>query len=123
MFKTIKIVILLVIIAGLGVMLLPLGSVEYKDPEMTGTLRVPSFAMFEGECCMYSASFKSIRTAWALKREFEKIKDEYYVGKVCADGRKIYVDEKNHVIMESYYVEAGFPFNKFSVTYRQGDDC
>lgn len=123
MFKFIKMVILLVIIAGLGILLLPLGSVDYKDTEMKSTLRVPSFAMFEKECCAYTATFKSVRSEWALKREFEKLKEEYYVAKTCSDGRRVYVDEKNQVVVESYSVLAGFPFNTFSITYHLGTDC
>lgn len=123
MFKFIKMLILLVIIAGLGVLLLPLGSVEYKDPEMVGTLRVPSFAMFEKECCSYTATFKSVRSEWALKEEFKRIKEEYYVDKVCADGRTVSYDEKNQVVLEGYSVTAGFPFNTFTVTYNLGSNC
>ena len=49
MFKLIKLLLVIVVIAVAGVMFLPLGSVEYTDPNLTAPLVVPSFSMFEGE--------------------------------------------------------------------------
>lgn len=123
MFKLIKFLFFVVIVAVLGVMFLPLGSVEFKDPAMSATLSVPSFSMFEGETGAYIANFQSIRSQWALEQEFEKIMKEKYASHVCPDGRTVYFDQKNYITIYDYAVEQGFPFSRFSVEYGRGNSC
>lgn len=121
MFKLLKLLILLVVLVGAGVMFLPLGSVDYKDPNMAGNLVVPSFSMFEGEMLNasgeYVATFQTVRSEWALEREFERMLSEKYVEKTCGDGEVGYVDEANRVVVRGYTIDGGIPFSKYSVTY------
>lgn len=127
MFKLLRLIIVLVIVVGLGVMFLPLGSVEYKDPQMAGTLVVPSFAMFEGEVMNsggeYVANFQTVRSEWALEQEFGKMLADKYQETVCSDGKAGYLDANNHIVMRNYYIEGGLPFSKYAVTYTIGDNC
>lgn len=123
MFKLLKILVFIVVLAVLGVMFLPIGSVEYKDPQMAGTIRVPSFAIFEGETGNYEAKFKSVRSSWALEQEFERILSDTYVKHECTDGKVVYYDQKNYVTVDGYQIEQGFPFSSFTVKYRSGNSC
>lgn len=123
MFKLLKFLIFVVVLVALGVMFLPLGSVDYKDPGMAGTLRVPSFAVFEGETGNYEAKFKSVRSGWALEQEFEKILQENYIKHECEDGEVVYYDQKNYLTIYGYTIEQGFPFNSFVVDYKRGNQC
>lgn len=123
MFKLIKLIIILAIVATAGVMFLPLGSVEFKDPGLTAPLIVPAFSMFEGETGNYTANFQTIRSEWALRQEFEKILNEKYVRYVCPNDEVVYYDQKNYITIYTYNIEQGFPFTKYSVDYKQGNQC
>lgn len=127
MFKLLRLLIIVVLIVGAGALFLPLGSVEYKDPEVAGTLRVPSFSILEQETLesdgKYKAEFKSVRSQWALEQEFERIMKDNYVETVCSDGKSAHLDEKNQVIVYSYDVQQGVPFSVYSVVYVRGGSC
>lgn len=123
MFKLIKLIIFLAIVAITGVMFLPLGSVEFKDPELTAPLVVPAFSMFEGETGNYVANFQTIRSLWAIKREFKEILENNYISHTCPGGITVYFDQKNYITIYSYTVEQGYPMTKFSITYGQGNQC
>lgn len=127
MFKLLRLLIVVVLIVAAGALFLPLGSVEYKDPEVAGTLRVPSFSMFEQETIesdgKYKAEFKSVRSQWALEQEFERIMKDNYVDTVCSDGQEAHLDQKNQVIVYSYDVQQQIPFSEYSVEYSRGSSC
>jgi len=126
MFKLLKLLILMIIIVGAGAMFLPLGSVEYKDPQMAGVLVVPSLSMLEKETTVegdYVAEFQTVRSEWALEQEFTRILSEKYTEKVCADGETGYVNVNNQVVLRKYQIESGFPFSKFVINYTTGTDC
>ncbi len=127
MFKLLRLLIIIVVLVGAGAMFLPLGSVEYKDPNMKGALMVPSFSMFEGEVMNgegdYVANFQSVRSEWALTQEFERMLGEKYTETVCSDGKTAYLDTNNHIILKSYMIQGSFPFSKYNVNYRIGDSC
>lgn len=123
MFKLIKLIIILAIVATAGVMFLPLGSVEFKDPELTAPLTVPAFSMFEGETGNYTANFQTIRSKWALDQEFEKILNDNYVRYECPNDEVVYYDQKNYITIYSYEIEQGFPFTKYSIDFRRGNQC
>jgi len=126
MFKLLKLLILMVIIVGVGAMFLPLGSVEYRDPQMAGVLVVPSLSMLEKETMVdgdYVAEFQTVRSEWALEQEFAKMLSEKYTERVCVDGKVGYVSENNQIVLESYQIESGFPFSKFIINYKTGLDC
>lgn len=126
MFKLLKLLILMVIIVGAGAMFLPLGSVEYKDPQMAGALVVPSLSMLEKETTVdgeYVAEFQTVRSEWALEQEFTRMLSEKYTEKVCADGEMGYVSKNNQVVLRKYQIESGFPLSKFMITYKTGIDC
>lgn len=123
MFKLIKLLLVLTVVAVAGVMFLPLGSVEYTDPNLTAPLTVPSFSMFEGETGAYQASFQSVRSSWALEQEMEKILAEHYIAHECPDGKKVYFDQKNYITIYGYIIEQGFPFSKYAIEYGRGNSC
>lgn len=123
MFKLLKLLILVAIIAVAGVMFLPLGSVEYRDDKLTAPLSVPSFSIFEDETYNYVAKFKTVRSEWALKQEFEKIMQDKYASHECSDGRTVYYDLKNQITINSYSIESGFPFSAYTVDYSRGNQC
>lgn len=127
MFKLLRLLIVIIVLVGAGAMFLPLGSVEYKDPEMKGTLIVPSFSMFDGEVMNsngdYVANFQSVRSEWALSQEFERMLNEKYTEIVCSDGKTAYLDSNNHIILKSYVLQGSFPLSKYSVSYGIGDSC
>lgn len=127
MLKLLRLIIILVIIVGAGAMFLPLGTVDYKDPNMAGNLVVPSLSMFEGETLNtdgeYVANFQTVRSEWALKQEFEKMLGEKYTEKVCSDGKVGYENEVNRIVVRNYQIESDFPFSKFVINYKTGLDC
>lgn len=123
MFKLLKLLIIVAILAVAGVMFLPLGSIEYRDDKMTAPLSVPSFSIFEEETGSYIARFKTVRSEWALKQEFEKIMQDKYVSHECSDGQIVYYDLKNQITINSYTIESGFPFSTYTIDYSRGNQC
>ena len=123
MFKLIKLLLVIVVIAVAGVMFLPLGSVEYTDPNLTAPLVVPSFSMFEGEDGAYAAKFQSVRSSWALEQEMDKILAERYIAHECADDTKVYFDQKNYITIYGYTIEQGFPFSEYTIEYGRANSC
>lgn len=123
MFKLIKLLIFLAIIAVAGVMFLPLGSVEFKDPELTAPLVIPVFSMFKGETGNYVANFETLRSSWALEQEFEKILKDNYINHTCDDGAVVYFDQKNYITIYGFTVEQDFPLSKYSIEYGRGNQC
>ena len=70
---------------------------------------------------MYSAEFKSVRSAYILKKEFDNIVKNY---KILRCNNQIYFyDEKNDITITEYSIERGFLFNKFYIVFDEGNSC
>ena len=70
---------------------------------------------------MYSADFKSVRSAYILKKEFDNIVKNY---KILRCNNQIYFyDEKNDITITEYSIERGFLFNKFYIVFDEGNSC
>ena len=97
------------------------GTKKYKSSNSGIMLNIPKFSRFKEECCMYSASFESIRTKASLKKEIEK-ELEKYEKIYCNDGEFYYNREKDFTVI-SYDIEDGRLFNKFSIVFDKGNYC
>ena len=127
MFKLIRLIIILAVIATAGVMFLPLGSVEFKDPNLTSPLVVPAFSMFEEEATNdsdnFTAYFQTIRSGWAVEEEMKRILKDKYIEYICPNDEVVYYDQKNYITIYTWNVEQGFPFTKYSIDFGRGNQC
>ena len=112
---------LLIIIAFLiiGIKFIPFGTIKYKNENMASTLIIPKLSIFDDECCMFSANFKSFRSQYVLKKELAKIMDNYE--KKTCNSKTYYYDLENDITITEYGVQGGFPMNKFYIVYDKGE--
>lgn len=121
--KTRKRFILISILCLIFVLLLlfPYGKTNYQSEASGKILDVPKFSKLSEECCSYSATFTSIRSYVSLKSEMKKIIDNYE--KLSCDGKEYYYSKEGDFTITEYGVKKGLIFNKFYITYGNGNSC
>lgn len=119
MKKKIIIFLGIIIIIILGIKFIPFGSMNYRTKEMASNLVIPRLSVFEKECCMFSANFKSFRSKYSLEKELNNIMDKYE--KRTCNSKIYYYDKVNNITITDYGVKLGFLINSFYITYDKGD--
>ena len=71
------IIIIILIAVLIGIKFIPFGYHEYQDKKMMSNLTIPKLSVFDEECCMFSANFKSFRSVYSLKKELNNIMNNY----------------------------------------------
>ena len=116
MKKYIKLIIIIILIAVLiGIKFIPFGYHEYQDKKMMSNLTIPKLSVFDEECCMFSANFKSFRSVYSLKKELNNIMNNYE--KISCNSRTYYYDRKNDITITDYGVQSGFIINSFFICH------
>lgn len=124
MKKSIKFVLVIIlsiiILCVIGIKFIPFGNKSYKnDKIMAPSLIIPKLSIFEEECCMFSASFKSFRSKSSLEKELDKIMKNYE--KKTCNSKIYYYDKENDITITDYGFEQGFFMNKFYIVYDKGN--
>lgn len=121
--KTRKRLILISILCLILAILLmfPFGVTNYKSEASGKILDVPKFSKLSEECCMYSATFKSVRSYSSLKLELENIMSQYE--KLDCDGKNYFYNKEEDFTVTEYGVKRGVIFNEFYITYGNGNSC
>lgn len=102
-------------------LMIPYGVTNYQSEASEKILDVPKFIKLKEECCNYSATFSTLRSAWSLKHDLKKIISEYQI--LECDGKTYYYNaEKDYTITE-YGVRNGVIFNQVYITYGIGNSC
>lgn len=112
-------VLITIIIFVMGIKFVPFGSKNYKNDKMASTLTIPKLSIFDEECCMFSANFKSFRSKYSLEKELNRIMGNYEK-KVCED-KTYYYDKENDITITEYGVKIGFIMNSFYIVYDKGN--
>lgn len=102
-------------------LLFPYGLTNYQSEASGKILDVPKFSKLKEECCMYNATFSSIRSASSLKMDLKKVLSIYK--KMNCDGKEYYYNEKEDFTVVEYGVKKKFIFNEFYLTYGKGNSC
>ena len=121
--KLLRALVIILVVMLIGVKFLPFGTRKFESETTGKTFAVPSLATPSGECCMYAATFKTLRGVWSLGKDVERILARDYEEKVCANGAKVYYDETQDVTVRSYSVRLGFPMNEVVISYDLGKSC
>ena len=124
MKKSLKIFLILVAIIIASYVIFtyfPFGLQKYQSKNSDITFNVPGFSTFKEECCMFNASFKSIRSTFSIKKELEKELKNYE--KVNCNNKTYYYNKNQDFTITEYYVNNGFIFNNFSITFDKGNLC
>ncbi len=114
----ILIVILLLLIL---LMLIPFGKDLYLSGASNKNLEAPKFMKLKEECCSYTATFSSPRSVMALKKDMEKIIEEYKV--LQCDNKTFYYNASENYTITDYSFKKGILFNQLSITYGVGNSC
>lgn len=85
------------------------------------SLEVPKLSSVKSECCLYSATFKSISSVSVLEEELENIISKYY--KITCDNNTYYYNMTDDITITEYGVDSGFIFNTFYINYSKGNYC
>jgi hypothetical protein len=117
--KIIFIIVGIILVVVLCFKNIPFGTTTYKMPNSNVNLKVPKLSSFKEECCMFSATFKSLRSKLSLQMELDKIMSNYEK-KIC-NNKTIYYNEKQDITITEYGVERGLLFNTFYITYDKGE--
>src|SRR5574344_2520856 len=112
-------IILIIVVIILGIKFIPFGYHNYKNEKMMSSLTIPKLSVFDKECCMFSASFKSYRSVYSLKNELDNIMKKY--DKISCNSKTYYYDKKNDITISDYGVESGIIVNTFFITYDKGN--
>lgn len=102
-------------------LMLPFGITKYKSEASGKVLDIPKFSILSEECCMYSATFNSMRSYSSLKIEFERMVKNYE--KLNCDGKDYYYNKDADYTITEFGVKRGLIFNKFYITYGSGNSC
>lgn len=86
---------------------------------MASILKIPRLSIFDEECCMFSAKFKSFRSSYSLKKELDDIMKSYE--KTICDSKTYYYDKKHNITISDYGVESGIFINYFYIVYDKGN--
>lgn len=121
MKKNIKIILiigLVLLVILLGMKFVPFGLKNYQIKELSSSLQLPRLSFFKEETGEYVATFKTIKSKYILKKELDKIMDNFEE-RICHYDT-YYYDEKNDVTIEKYEINSGILFNEFSISYGKG---
>lgn len=102
-------------------LMIPYGISTYKSGASNKMLDVPKFMKPKEECCNYSITFSSPRSAWALKKDVEKIINGYE--RLNCDGKNYYYNAKENYTVTEYGVRRGIFLNQVYFTYGTGNSC
>ncbi len=103
------------------ILMFPFGVSNYKSEASGKILDVPKFSILSEECCMYNATFKSIRSYSSLKLELANIMKQYQ--QISCDGKKYYYNSEDDFTITEYGLKKGLLFNTFYITYNKGNVC
>lgn len=121
MKKKIIIVLCVIIVLVIGLKFLPLGTKKVMMGASLIDLEVPKLSSIKEECCMYSATFKTLRGKSVIKKELDKVIDSY--DKIYCDGKVQYYNKDEDVTISEYGLKGGILFNTFYITYSKGNAC
>ncbi|MEG2028333.1 MAG: hypothetical protein RR050_00475 [Bacilli bacterium] len=119
--KLFILIVLIIVITLIGVKFIPFGNHLYKNKEMASNLIIPRLSIFDEECCMFSANFKSFRSVQSLKNELNNIMKKY--DKIFCNSKTYYYDKNSNITITNYGVKLGFIINSFFITYDKGNYC
>ena len=115
-------VFLTLLIVFLGLRYISFGSKTQVMGASLVNLEIPKFSSIKSESSSsYEATFKSLRSAKVLKKELDKIMNNYM--KVSCNGGTYYYNMKNDVTITSYYVNPSQLINTFEIAYEKGNIC
>ena len=115
-------VILAILCLGLGILLMvPYGTTVYNSEASGKVLDVPKFVKLKEECCNYSATFSSIRSAWSLKQDLDEIIAKYQV--LECNNKSYYYNEESDYTIVSYGIRRRVIFNEIYINYGKGNSC
>lgn len=103
------------------VLMFPFGITNYKSEASGKILDIPKFSILSEECCMYNATFKSIRSYSSLKAEIQTIFSQYE--KINCEGKDYFYSEKEDFTITDYGLKKGLIFSEYYVTYSKGNVC
>ncbi len=119
-------IVYLIVFAIIGIIIvvlisLPYGTKVYKSGASGKILEVPKLSILKEECCNFSATFTSIRSANALQEELDKLITSYQ--KLECDNVVYYYNPEGDYTITNYTVTKGKIFNEFTITYGNGNSC
>ncbi|MDD2435564.1 MAG: hypothetical protein PHO63_04845 [Bacilli bacterium] len=118
---------IIILLIGLFVSLkfIPFGTTAYTSKQTNATLEIPKLSVFEKECCMFSATFKTFSSKLNIQSELNTIMKKYE--KRTCNNKTIYYDKKHNITITEYGVKYGLIMNTFFITYDKGEydnnDC
>ncbi len=100
---------------------LPYGTKLYHSEASNKVIDVPKFTQLKEECCNFSATFTSVRSASSLKKELERLLVSYQ--KLDCDHKDYYYNPKGDYTITEYTIKEGIFFNELKITYGIGNSC
>lgn len=119
--KKLWIFLFLVFLFFLVFFLFPSGESYYLSGASNKNLEAPKFMKLKEECCAYNATFSSPRSLRSLKKDMEKILDQYEV--LQCDNNTYYYNKQENYTVVNYSLKNGLFLNQLSLTYSVGNSC
>ncbi len=114
-------IVVILLVSILILKFVPLGTKKEFMGASLISLEIPKLSSIDSECCMYSATFKTLRSSTIIKKELDKIMDKYE--KVTCNDQEYYYDHSQDVTITEYGVDSGLILSKFYITYTKGNYC
>lgn len=121
MKKKIIIVLLILVVVLACIKCIPFGTKKTFMGASLITLEVPKLSSIDSECCLYSATFKTLRGASVIEKELDGIMETYE--KIICEDKTYYYNRSQNVTISEYGVKKGLIFNKFYINYSKGNYC
>lgn len=116
--KWILLILLIVVFFVIRTRYTVMGNEERFLPISSATLKVPKFSIYKEECCMYSVTFKSFQNINLLKKELDKIMNDYE--KIKDEEKTYYYDKEHDLTITEYGVVKGWFLNEYYIVFSKG---
>ncbi|MBQ9072346.1 MAG: hypothetical protein IJY25_04245 [Bacilli bacterium] len=118
----IVLVILVVLIVGfIGIKFISFGTENAMMGASLIEMEVPKLSTLSEECCVYQATFSTLRGKKSIQKELDNMVEKYQ--KINCNGKTAYYDLANNVTIFEYSVESSGLFTKYTIKYNKGQTC
>ena len=114
--------VLVVLIVGLiGIKVISFGTENAMMGASLINIEVPKLSTLTEECCVYEATFSTLRGKKSIQKELDSMVEKYQ--EINCNGKKAYYDLTNDVTIFEYSVESSGLFTKYTIKYNKGQTC
>lgn len=114
-------IVVVLIIGFIGIKFISFGTENAMMGASLIEIEVPKLSNLSEECCLYEATFTTLRGRSSIQKELDNMVSKYQQ-KDC-DGSKAYYDLTNDVTIFEYGIKSSGIFTTYYIKYNKGNVC